>query len=111
MTLIKRHFSDPNQSFFLFGPRGTGKSTLIRTLYENALWIDLLKPEVLRGYLARPEKLVEIIDGEPNKKSIVIDEIQKAPQLLSVIHHLIEQKRGLKFILIGSSARRNAHGL
>jgi predicted AAA+ superfamily ATPase len=106
MSLIKRYFKDPGQSFFLFGPRGTGKSTLIKSLYEDAIWVDLLKPEVLREYLARPERLAERIDGEPKKKTVVIDEIQKAPQLLSVIHHLIEQKKGLKFILTGSSARK-----
>ncbi|MBM3610933.1 MAG: ATP-binding protein [Alphaproteobacteria bacterium] len=106
MTLIRRHFKDPDQSFFLFGPRGTGKSTLIRSLYKEAIWVDLLKPEILRGYLARPEKLEELINGNPHKKNVVIDEIQKAPQLLSVIHHLIEQKKGLKFILTGSNARK-----
>ncbi len=106
MHFIPRFFKDPGQSFFLFGPRGTGKSTLIKALYKDAIWIDLLKPDVLRSYLAYPERLGNLIEGQPSIKTIVIDEIQKAPQLLTMIHHLIEKKIGLKFILTGSSARK-----
>lgn len=106
MTLIKRFFPELDESFFLFGPRGTGKSTLIRMNYDNALWINLLLPEVLRRFLGYPERLIDVIAANPSKSVIVIDEVQKAPQLLSVVHSLIEQKRGLQFILTGSSARK-----
>ncbi len=106
MSLFLRCFEEPDQSFFLFGPRGTGKSTLMRKINQDALWIDLLRPEVLRSYLARPERLYELVEGNPTKKIIVIDEVQKAPSLLAIAHSLIEEKRGLKFILTGSSARK-----
>jgi predicted AAA+ superfamily ATPase len=106
MSLIKRFFPTIDESFFLFGPRGTGKSTLIQMNYKDALWINLLLPEVLRRFLGYPERLVDVITAHPTQSVIVIDEVQKAPQLLSVVHSLIEQKRGLQFILTGSSARK-----
>lgn len=107
MDLIQRLFQPPTQSFFLFGPRGTGKSTLMQSLYQNALWIDLLRPDVFRNYVGRPERLTEIIAANPTRPIVVvIDEVQKAPVLLSVVHQLIEEKRGLIFVLTGSSARK-----
>ena len=102
----KRFFENPNKSYFLFGPRGTGKSTLIQHLYPEALTIDLLYPDVLRNYLARPEFLENVLEAQPEKKIVVIDEVQKAPALLSVIHALIEKRKGIQFILTGSSARK-----
>jgi uncharacterized protein len=106
MDLIPRFFKDPTKSFFLFGPRGTGKSTLIKSRYKNALWIDLLRPDVLRSYLARPERLFDTIGGHRGSPVVVIDEVQKAPELLPIIHNLIEEKKGLQFVLTGSSSRK-----
>ena len=106
MDFVTRLFQAPERSYFLFGPRGTGKSTLMKARYSNALWIDLLHPDVFRSYSAHPERLVETIAGNPNTLTIVIDEIQRVPSLLSVVHILIEEKRGLQFILSGSSARK-----
>ncbi len=106
MQFIKRFFNKPDQSFFLFGSRGTGKSTLIHALYKDALWIDLLDPEVLRAYSARPERLFDLVRGNPEKTIIVIDEVQKIPSLLSVAHSLIEENKKLQFILTGSSCRK-----
>ncbi|MDZ7363614.1 MAG: AAA family ATPase [candidate division KSB1 bacterium] len=105
-TYVPRFFIAPKQSFFLFGPRGTGKSTFLKQHYPNALWIDLLKPDVFRAYAGRPERLVELVHGNPEKKFIVIDEVQKVPDILSVVHSLIEEKKGRTFILTGSSARK-----
>ncbi len=105
-SIIPRFFKAPKESFFLFGPRGTGKSTWLRTLMKNALWIDLLDPEELRSYSARPERLRELVLGNRDKRIIVIDEIQKVPDLLSVVHLLIEKKQGWQFILTGSSSRK-----
>ncbi|MBI4715492.1 MAG: ATP-binding protein [Nitrospirae bacterium] len=106
MEKVGRIFRSENQSFFLLGPRGTGKSTLIKDTYPNALYIDLLLPDVFRNYAARPERLRESVHGHEDKKVVVIDEIQKIPPLLEVVPHLMEEKRGVQFILTGSSARK-----
>jgi predicted AAA+ superfamily ATPase len=106
MAVVRRFFQAPQSSYFLFGPRGTGKSTWLREAYPDALWIDLLAPEVHRQYVARPERLRELVAGNPEKRIIVIDEVQKAPVLLDVVHDLIERKTGARFVLTGSSARK-----
>jgi predicted AAA+ superfamily ATPase len=104
--MFKRFFTPPKQSFFLFGPRGTGKSTWLKKHYKHAFWIDLLDPEVFRFYSAAPEKLAQILSEHPKKKVVVLDEIQKVPQLLDVVHSLIEKKQGYQFIMTGSSSRK-----
>lgn len=92
-----------NQSFFLFGPRGTGKTHFVKEHFKNALYIDLLKTSVYLELLANPSKLENLI--EPNFNDwIIIDEVQKIPALLNEVHRLIEEKK-YKFILTGSSAR------
>lgn len=105
--MYKRFFTPCNQSFFLFGPRGTGKSTCLKEHFPDAYWIDLLDPESFRFFSAMPEKLREILEeSAKTSKLIVIDEIQKVPELLDVIHSLIEEKKDYRFILTGSSARK-----
>jgi predicted AAA+ superfamily ATPase len=106
MATVRRFFQAPEAHYFLFGPRGTGKSTWLRSAYPDALWIDLLAPEVHRQYLARPERLRELVAGNPEKTVVVIDEVQKAPILLDVVHDLIERRAGPRFVLTGSSARK-----
>ncbi|MEK7857594.1 MAG: AAA family ATPase [Elusimicrobiota bacterium] len=106
MESIDRFFKPPKGSFFLFGPRGTGKSTLCQTLFPEARRIDLLAPDAFRSLSARPERLRETAHGGPAGGVFVIDEIQKVPELLSVVHSLIEEKRGLRFVLTGSSSRK-----
>ncbi len=106
MEKVSRIFSAGRQSFFLLGPRGTGKSTLIKDTFPEALYIDLLLPDVFRNYIARPERLSELVYANKDKKVVVIDEIQKVPQLLEVVHSLLEGKMGLQFILTGSSTRK-----
>lgn len=96
------------ETFFLWGPRQTGKSTLLHTLYPEALWIDLLKSEEYRRFTERPETLREIIAYQ-NAGFAVIDEIQKVPPLLDEIHWLYENK-GVHFALCGSSARKVKRG-
>lgn len=103
---IPRFFKAPGQSFFLFGPRGTGKSTWLKGNYPDALWIDLLEPETYRSLSARPERLSELVLGNRDKKVVVIDEVQKIPELLSLVHALIERDKNRHFILTGSSARK-----
>lgn len=105
-SLIPRFFKAPDQSFFLFGPRGTGKSTWLRENYPGALWVDLLAPETYRRFEARPERLGELITGSPQKRVVVVDEVQKVPALLDVVHGLCEERKELRFILTGSSSRK-----
>jgi len=109
-TYIPRFFNAPEQSFFLFGPRGTGKSTFLKHNFPNALYIDLLKPDEFRKYSAKPERIVELIKGNPSKKIVIIDEIQKIPELLSAVHYIIEENLSIQFILTGSSARKLRRG-
>lgn len=97
-------------SFFLFGPRGTGKSTWLRARQGQALWIDMLDPETFRLFQARPERLQERIAAQPQVTDVVIDEVQKVPALLDVVHKLVEGDRPLRFILTGSSARKLRRG-
>jgi predicted AAA+ superfamily ATPase len=106
MDTKTRFFQDPKQSFFLFGPRGTGKSTWVKRHLGNALIIDLLAPEVFRAYSAKPERLREVAEAQEYGNCIVIDEIQKLPQLLDVVHQLMELRAGWRFVLTGSSARK-----
>ncbi|SPD72874.1 conserved hypothetical protein [uncultured Desulfobacterium sp.] len=106
MEEINRFFHDPGQSFFLFGPLGTGKSTWLSRHYKEALIIDLLSPDVYRSYAAKPERLKEVLDGQRPGRTIVIYEIQKVPHLLDVVHQLMEQHAGWRFILTGSSSRK-----
>ena len=95
-----------NNSFFLFGARATGKSTLLKQLFteEEALYLDLLDLNLYHRLLSNPSELNEILDGS-KKQWCLIDEVQKIPGLLDIVHQQIEKKRW-KFALTGSSARK-----
>src|SRR5271157_3875725 len=99
METISRFLTPPSASFFLFGPRGTGKSTWIKQSFPKSQYLDLLDPETLRLYQARPERLRELVAANPAPQTFVVDEAQKAPELLPVVHSLIEGKKGHRFIL------------
>lgn len=118
MTHYARHLQLPalleKKSHFLFGPRATGKSTLIRTqLPGHALVINLLHSTYYLQLSTNPSALEQIIDfarlQNPNLSWIVIDEVQKIPALLDEVHRLIEEKQ-YRFLLTGSSARRLKSG-
>ncbi len=100
-----------SNSFFLLGPRGSGKSTLIKQRYfnKNNLYIDLLDPNIEDQYRIHPHTLKEQIAANPTIKWVIIDEIQKLPKLLNIVHQLIESTK-IKFILSGSSARKLKRG-
>ncbi len=110
MEFTPRFFQGPEQSFFLFGPRGTGKSSWVRHTYGEALVVDLLRPDLYRELSARPERLTELVLGSPERAPVVIDEVQRVPELLSVVHDLIERRAELRFVLTGSSARKLRRG-
>ncbi len=99
----------PTESFFLWGPRQTGKTSLLQETYPDAPLIDLLRTDEVVRYGSRPALLREELLEEPRGRLVVIDEVQKVPALLDEVHWLIE-KRGLVFALCGSSARRIRRG-
>lgn len=100
-------------SFFLFGARGTGKSTLIKSLFPEALTFDLLIPEVEEELSRNPGLLLEKLEAykhsNPNQPWVFIDEVQKIPMILNLVHKLIEEKH-FKFALSGSSSRKLKRG-
>ncbi len=101
-----------SNSFFLFGPRGTGKSTLIRERFSSteSVLFDLLDPEIEDLFQRHPAELEQRVRALPSRvRWIVLDEIQKAPRLLDVVHRLIESSNR-RFILTGSSARKLKRG-
>lgn len=112
MQMIERKLHLPpsgEETFFLWGPRQTGKSTLLRATYPDAIWIDLLKAEEFRRYLQHPELLRQELPDDGHGSFVVIDEIQKIPALLDEIHWLHEN-RNVRFALCGLSAHKVKRG-
>jgi predicted AAA+ superfamily ATPase len=98
-----------SNSFFLFGARGTGKSTFIRQRFaDSSLYLDLLDP-ALEDRLSRHPNDLHIVIGKDRFEWIIIDEVQKVPRILDIVHSLIESRKQ-KFILTGSSARKLKRG-
>lgn len=93
------------ESIFLWGARQTGKSTLLKKLFPGALWFDLLKSDVYLRYQRYPEQFREAILAQSPARIVIVDEIQKIPELLDEVHWLIVN-HGVKFILSGSSPRK-----
>ncbi len=91
-------------SFFLFGPRGTGKSSWVRAQMPHASYVDLLEDDTYRRLLTRPGSLSDHFGPGRAQGTVIIDEVQKVPALLDEVHRLIEL-RGIQFALTGSSAR------
>ncbi len=90
-------------NLFLFGPRSTGKTSLIKETFKNSVLVDLLDYDVYDKLSRRPKALSEMINSKSDL--IIIDEIQKLPSLLDEVHRLIEEKKN-RFILTGSSVRK-----
>lgn len=109
-AIVPRFCRLPEQSFFLFGPRGTGKSTWLQAQLPDALYLDLLDPALYRALRARPERLRQMIDAEPDRGDVVIDEVQRVPELLTVVHSVLESPDTRRFALTGSSARKLRRG-
>ncbi|HUW91915.1 MAG TPA: AAA family ATPase [Bacteroidales bacterium] len=109
MNDIFRHIQIPDGSFFLFGPRGTGKSTFVKTLIDkDVLYVDFLDPETFRTYSAFPETLIKVVNAT-NPVLVIVDEVQKVPSLLDVVHKIMEEKK-IRFVLTGSGARKLKKG-
>lgn len=99
------------ETFFLWGPRQVGKTTLLRETYPDAVWVDLLRADEFRRYVAHPERLREELLATADRpvRQVVIDEIQKVPALLDEVHWLHEHTPW-RFALCGSSARKLRRG-
>lgn len=106
------------QSYFLFGARGTGKTSLLEKIFKlepapkkNILYINLLDPDQEDIFLKKPNRLKDLLkENIQNLEYVIVDEIQKVPKLLDVIHFCIEKNKKIKFIMTGSSARKLKHG-
>lgn len=111
--MVKRILNlNTSHSLLLFGARGTGKSTLIAELYsarKDVLWIDLLDDDQHEEFRRQPSRLGERI-AAGSYRVVVIDEVQKNPKLLDIVHLEIEKKKNIQFILSGSSARKLKRG-
>ncbi|QOI97078.1 MAG: ATP-binding protein [Flammeovirgaceae bacterium] len=98
-------FKSGRNSFFLWGVRQSGKSTLLKERYGNALYFDLLLSDVYRRLLNNPEQFRESVLAANPHEPVIVDEIQKLPALLNEVHWLIENKK-IQFILSGSTPRK-----
>jgi uncharacterized protein len=106
---IKRLLGLPEQSFFLFGPRGVGKSTWLRSMLPTVKNFNLLDSRLFLEFSREPANLEAKIGELPPHSWVCIDEIQRVPDLLNEVHRLIEERRW-KFALSGSSARKLKRG-
>ncbi len=110
--MFKRQLHLPRpgvETFFLWGPRQTGKTTLLQETYPDAFWLDLLKADQYRRYMQNPELLRDELSLQPAVRQVVIDEVQKVPQLLDEVQWLHDHRR-IHFALCGSSARKVKRG-
>lgn len=106
-AMYTRRYQLPERSFFLFGPRATGKSTWLRQVLPDALWFDLLRTQTTLELARQPELLRQSALARPRGSWVVIDEVQRMPQLLNEVHAILaEHPRLLRFALSGSSARK-----
>jgi predicted AAA+ superfamily ATPase len=103
--MLERILKAPQQSFFIMGPRGSGKSTWLRATFPDAYVCDLLSEETYQRLLARPGSFADELRAVSADKWVIVDEVQRLPGLLNEVHRFSEEKR-LRFVLCGSSARK-----
>jgi predicted AAA+ superfamily ATPase len=103
--MLNRIIKVPKQSFFLLGPRGSGKSTWLSATFPDAHVVDLLSEETYQRLLANPGQFADELRTVSTGRWVIVDEVQRLPNLLNEVHRFIEEKR-LKFVLCGSSARK-----
>jgi predicted AAA+ superfamily ATPase len=103
--MFERIIKAPEQTFFLMGPRGSGKSTWVRDTFPGAHVIDLLSEATYQRLLANPGSFADEVRALHPDRWVVVDEVQRLPELLNEVHRFIEEKR-LRFVLCGSSARK-----
>ena len=105
--MYKRIFPPSKRSFFILGPRGTGKTTWLKSYYKKSVFYDLLNPSIYLKHQKNPGLFRQEISALPKNSVIIIDEVQKLPILLDDVHHFLAQRNNKKqFVLSGSSARK-----
>ncbi|MPZ44154.1 MAG: AAA family ATPase [Betaproteobacteria bacterium] len=108
--MFTRTLGRPRSSFFLFGPRGTGKSTWIRSHFGDAHVVNLLAADSMLRYERNPEHFRQEVLARPTDQWIVVDEVQRVPRILDEVHFLMEEHGYKRFALTGSSARKLKRG-
>jgi predicted AAA+ superfamily ATPase len=108
--MFRRALDTPDRAFFLFGPRGSGKSTWVRERFPKARVVDLLPPATALAYQKDPALLRREVEAVSKDVWVVVDETQRAPQLLDEVHYLMESRGHRRFVLTGSSARKLRRG-
>ena len=111
MAMFPRRLAVPDRSFFLLGPRSTGKTTWLREKVPAARWYDLLLESELVRLLREPDRLRQEVEALPPRSWVVIDEVQRLPSLLNAVHELLSRNAAApRFVLTGSSARKLKKG-
>jgi len=111
LAMYARELTLPDRSFFLFGPRGTGKTTWLRTVLPDAHWVNLLVDRVLVRLVRDPERFAQEVEALPAGSWVVVDEVQKLPALLNEVQDLlVKHRQRYRFALTGSSARKLKRG-
>jgi len=103
--MIERLLRPPERSFFLLGPRGSGKSTWLKAVFPDAHVIDLLSEETYQRLMVNPGSFADELRAVASRRWVIVDEVQRLPSLLNEVHRFIESKH-LRFVLCGSSARK-----
>ena len=111
LAMFPRQLRLPDRSFFLFGPRGTGKTTWLRSTLPNAHWTDLVVDRELVRLMRDPGRFTQEVEALPTRSWVVIDEVQKLPALLNEVQDLIARHgQRYRFAITGSSARKLRRG-
>jgi predicted AAA+ superfamily ATPase len=107
MAMYTRRLQLPDRSFFLLGPRGTGKTTWLRSVLPGGLWFDLLRTSTFLDLSQQPDRFRQQVEAQRRGSWVIVDEVQRLPTLLNEVHALLaERGRAYRFALSGSSARK-----
>jgi len=107
LAMYTRRYVAPDHTFFLFGPRGTGKTTWLKQVLPDALWFDLLRTQVVLELSRKPDSFRQQVEALPRGRWVVIDEVQRMPALLNEVQALIgDRGSAYRYALSGSSARK-----